>query len=609
MRTGAEWNVWWSPNLSVQTPRRVRTGCDSCKKSRVKCDEVKPTCNRCARRGDSCHYGSKTWTFEQSHHGQKNMEVSRGPFPIQVVTKKPMSREFFFQYLVPANSPYHSIECWNPMFVSRLQSEPAIAHLLTALSIVHRAYWIGGDDPAADLSGAYFSSINAAIRHLTNPKSPSPLLLRGCKDSKTLPLTTAQATLVETHFLATLLLAFCESTRSSTPEAIWPHIRSLVTLYQIRQQHTTSSPSTSAARATLDHAARLLAVSAGMTISSLSRPSTATSTPRTVSSVTPNLLPQIGCSFRTLAEAARTLENILLFWFLPLLRRPAPWITPLPPARALSLLQQWRVVFALQDVRSTLVSVEARRMGLQLGMHARAAGVAARCVAGGGRRGMWKGAVQGFEGVVGALEEVTAGYRGDGDPFALSVGLYRGLGLIPAAVFVVGYCTDEGLRGRALGVLRMLGGRWVEGKWNAGVAARVCEVVMEVERDVLAFRDGTGEEEEDMVWPVVRAESIECSLSSAVGSSATPTGEDETTAAKVVIMRVRCAVTAPTFSQETAQLDQVVREVLLDRADDRPQQSLGPCVQSWGYLHNDLYPTPYMQSEAFASEFMERYIS
>lgn len=33
---------------------KVRTGCITCKERRVKCDEVKPTCRRCARAGQTC---------------------------------------------------------------------------------------------------------------------------------------------------------------------------------------------------------------------------------------------------------------------------------------------------------------------------------------------------------------------------------------------------------------------------------------------------------------------------------------------------------------------------------------------------------------------------
>ncbi|KAJ4986290.1 C6 transcription factor [Stagonosporopsis vannaccii] len=40
--------------------KKSRTGCDTCKRRRVKCDEVTPICGNCAQRQDPCHYSRAT---------------------------------------------------------------------------------------------------------------------------------------------------------------------------------------------------------------------------------------------------------------------------------------------------------------------------------------------------------------------------------------------------------------------------------------------------------------------------------------------------------------------------------------------------------------------
>ncbi|KAK2807484.1 hypothetical protein FQN51_003311 [Onygenales sp. PD_10] len=45
---------------------RTRTGCWSCRERRVKCDENRPVCLRCARNGDSCNYGVRLIWHEES---------------------------------------------------------------------------------------------------------------------------------------------------------------------------------------------------------------------------------------------------------------------------------------------------------------------------------------------------------------------------------------------------------------------------------------------------------------------------------------------------------------------------------------------------------------
>lgn len=51
-----------SSSPAQQKKSRSRTGCKSCKKSKIKCDEARPTCGNCQRCGKKCDYSLKlTW--------------------------------------------------------------------------------------------------------------------------------------------------------------------------------------------------------------------------------------------------------------------------------------------------------------------------------------------------------------------------------------------------------------------------------------------------------------------------------------------------------------------------------------------------------------------
>lgn len=74
----------WVSGLDKQRKKRfsskVKTGCETCKKRRIKCDEGKPTCVNCNRSGRRCEgYQSATpnfYWFEHDGKGTKNNGVS-----------------------------------------------------------------------------------------------------------------------------------------------------------------------------------------------------------------------------------------------------------------------------------------------------------------------------------------------------------------------------------------------------------------------------------------------------------------------------------------------------------------------------------------------------
>lgn len=66
-----------------QFAHKVRSGCGSCKKRHVKCDEEKPICRRCRLAGFECIYNvPKPWTFDPSPSGdEKGVAVYKSSTP------------------------------------------------------------------------------------------------------------------------------------------------------------------------------------------------------------------------------------------------------------------------------------------------------------------------------------------------------------------------------------------------------------------------------------------------------------------------------------------------------------------------------------------------
>ncbi|KAM5341311.1 hypothetical protein ACJ41O_014342 [Fusarium nematophilum] len=59
--------TWLQPSSPAPRSVKSRTGCEQCKKRRVKCDEKQPTCSRCEARGETCtgNFRLDQWQIER----------------------------------------------------------------------------------------------------------------------------------------------------------------------------------------------------------------------------------------------------------------------------------------------------------------------------------------------------------------------------------------------------------------------------------------------------------------------------------------------------------------------------------------------------------------
>ncbi|KAH7142616.1 hypothetical protein B0J13DRAFT_555869 [Dactylonectria estremocensis] len=117
-----------------ESTSKVRTGCSTCKTRRVKCDEAKPICRRCAVKGRKCEYN-----------------IARAPPPRNVITVYlPPTRsqpvffvndrglDFFHQNLAAKLDGQFDSKFWSKLVLQLSHSEPSIRHAVSAISVIYQ---------------------------------------------------------------------------------------------------------------------------------------------------------------------------------------------------------------------------------------------------------------------------------------------------------------------------------------------------------------------------------------------------------------------------------------------------------------------------------------
>ncbi|ETN39250.1 uncharacterized protein HMPREF1541_05473 [Cyphellophora europaea CBS 101466] len=138
---------------------KVRTGCDTCKRRRIKCDESKPVCFRCQRTTVECRYTpSAMWLFESGSGNAAsqlcNAAHTPHPGPVFDLAKTSCTKEeqqgfqFFFSKTVPwicEHGYVRSRDFWNVILPRAFHVAPATRHLITAIGLLDTP--VGSSDP------------------------------------------------------------------------------------------------------------------------------------------------------------------------------------------------------------------------------------------------------------------------------------------------------------------------------------------------------------------------------------------------------------------------------------------------------------------------------
>ncbi|KAF2872183.1 hypothetical protein BDV95DRAFT_38257 [Massariosphaeria phaeospora] len=143
--------------LERQYKLRVKTGCETCRIRRVKCDETKPECNRCTKTGRKCEgYKHVARSRDQSpaaaasYRNPSFLVVPHRPTPTSVpknpsrsLSPDSMENRSFFYFQVntlPKWTEFFDSDLWTQKIMQLSHTEPAIKHGVLALSTMHERF-------------------------------------------------------------------------------------------------------------------------------------------------------------------------------------------------------------------------------------------------------------------------------------------------------------------------------------------------------------------------------------------------------------------------------------------------------------------------------------
>ncbi|PIG86259.1 hypothetical protein AARAC_004671 [Aspergillus arachidicola] len=149
--------------------RRSRTGCQTCRSRRVKCDETPGACNQCTSTGRNCDgydlprlpVGMKTRRQDLAWSGPSMRMLLDLPG-----TNSDERRCFnvFQTYTVPMMVSWFDSDVWQQIVLRMSQAEPAIYHAVVALSAIHEDSEKAGLPPGAvDIRNTYHRCAVSAL--------------------------------------------------------------------------------------------------------------------------------------------------------------------------------------------------------------------------------------------------------------------------------------------------------------------------------------------------------------------------------------------------------------------------------------------------------------
>ncbi|KAL7906305.1 hypothetical protein GGI35DRAFT_104280 [Trichoderma velutinum] len=129
-----------------QNRRKVKTGCLTCKKRRVKCDEARPSCERCVSTGRACD-GYGIW--DNIRKAPSNLKYKRpsllsntivlSQFQLAAPGKSSsIGFEYFLRYTVNKLPGVFDSDFWTSLVFQACVKDPAVLHAVTALGAAHK---------------------------------------------------------------------------------------------------------------------------------------------------------------------------------------------------------------------------------------------------------------------------------------------------------------------------------------------------------------------------------------------------------------------------------------------------------------------------------------
>ncbi|OCK77969.1 hypothetical protein K432DRAFT_302998 [Lepidopterella palustris CBS 459.81] len=128
------------PKKTRKSGSKVRTGCLTCKIRRIKCDEKRPSCSRCASTGRKCDgYAQDAGGFQFKVAVFQQLSGHRPRLPmLSGLGENVQYLEFYHRCAQPTLSSRFDNEFWSRISLQLAQQEPAVRHALIALGYLHK---------------------------------------------------------------------------------------------------------------------------------------------------------------------------------------------------------------------------------------------------------------------------------------------------------------------------------------------------------------------------------------------------------------------------------------------------------------------------------------
>ncbi|WZH50402.1 Zn2-C6 fungal-type domain-containing protein [Fusarium acuminatum] len=167
--------------VQAKIPTRIRaskqrTGCEQCKRRKVKCDEQKPVCSRCISRGESCtgNFDIDTWQIERPWVLSSDLATAPGPALEDDTLRHWYNNACLIMAMLPPPA--------NPLsypLKRLLQRSRALRHAVQSVSYAHRSEFsteLLGSTTALQERNLAIVSLQGEIGRIQSRTNPEPLL-------------------------------------------------------------------------------------------------------------------------------------------------------------------------------------------------------------------------------------------------------------------------------------------------------------------------------------------------------------------------------------------------------------------------------------------------
>ncbi|RAL12944.1 Zn(II)2Cys6 transcription factor domain-containing protein [Aspergillus homomorphus CBS 101889] len=170
---------------------RTKSGCLTCKKRRIKCDETRPSCSRCTSTGRKCD-GYDTNALPLASIYLPRPSLSLATFTYATSEREIRSFQFFYEKTVFSLAGYCGSELWSRSVLQVSQHAKPVWHALVALGALHEnfendrqipGFWFSRAGHDTFALKAYLAAIRALLGP-SNPSSSSSLQVVGSQDGR-----------------------------------------------------------------------------------------------------------------------------------------------------------------------------------------------------------------------------------------------------------------------------------------------------------------------------------------------------------------------------------------------------------------------------------------